>query len=151
MRPGTRPGYWRRRTLPYARAVAGIGVTELRLVVTAGDFDEALRFYRDALGLEELPSVSSPGGRVAILEAGRATLELADPTHAASIDDVEVGRRVAGHVRVCFAVADAGAATRTLEEAGAAVLAEPTPTPWGSLNSRLAAPAGLQLTLFERT
>jgi hypothetical protein len=29
------------------------------------------------------------------------------------------------------------------------VLAEPRPTPWGSLNSRLEAPAGLQLTLFQ--
>ncbi|HVM16099.1 MAG TPA: VOC family protein [Gaiellaceae bacterium] len=130
--------------------MAGIGVTELRLVVTAGDFDEALRFYRDVLGLEELPGVSSPGGRVAILEAGRATLELADAPHAAAIDEVEVGRRVAGHVRVCFAVDDADAATRALAAAGAEVLAEPRPTPWGSLNARLEAPAGLQLTLFER-
>jgi lactoylglutathione lyase len=125
-------------------------VTELRLVVTAEDFEEALRFYRDELGLEELPGVSSPGGRVAILEAGRATLELADPAHAASIDELEVGKRVAGHVRVCFAVADARASTRSLEAVGAKVLAEPQPTPWGSLNSRLEAPAGLQLTLFER-
>ena len=134
-----------------ARMPAGAhGVTELRLVVTAEDFDDALRFYRDVLGLEELPGVTSPGGRVAILEVGRATLELADPPHADSIDEVEVGRRVAGHVRVCFAVADAGATTRALEAAGAEVLAEPRPTPWGSLNARLEGPAGLQLTLFER-
>jgi hypothetical protein len=36
-----------------------------------------------------------------------------------------------------------------LADAGATVLAEPRPTPWGSLNSRLEAPAGLQLTLFQ--
>ena len=35
-----------------------------------------------------------------ILEAGRATTELADPGHAAYIDDVEVGRRVAGHIEL---------------------------------------------------
>ncbi|MEP7026236.1 MAG: VOC family protein, partial [Actinomycetota bacterium] len=87
------------------------GVTELRLVVTAPDYDEALRFYRDVLGLTERAAYSSPGGRVTILEAGRATLELADPPHAAYIDDVEVGRRVAGPVRVAFQVADAPAAT----------------------------------------
>jgi lactoylglutathione lyase len=29
------------------------------------------------------------------------------------------------------------------------VVAEPTETPWRSLNARLEAPAGLQLTLFE--
>ena len=32
----------------------GDGVLELRLVVTAPDYDEALRFYRDVLGLPEL-------------------------------------------------------------------------------------------------
>ena len=57
-------------------------VSELRLVVTAPDYEEALRFYRDVLGLAEGAAYSSPGGRVTILEAGRATLELADPSHA---------------------------------------------------------------------
>jgi len=124
-------------------------VHELRLVVTVDDYDAAVAFYRDALGLEELAVWSSPDGRVMLLGAGQATLELTDPGHAAYIDEVEVGRRVAGHVRVAFGVPDAGAATRTLAEAGATVLAEPTRTPWNSLNARLDAPAGLQLTLFE--
>ena len=125
------------------------GVTELRLVVTAPDYDEALRFYRDVLGLRQEAAVSSPGGRVAILAAGRATLELADLAHAEYIDEVEVGRRVAGHIRVAFGVGDSVTATARLAEAGATALAPPTPTPWRSLNSRLAAPAGLQLTLFS--
>ena len=51
-------------------------VREMRLVVTADDYDEALRFYRDVLGLRERAAYSSPGGRVVILEAGRATLEI---------------------------------------------------------------------------
>ncbi|MFI9811977.1 VOC family protein [Saccharothrix variisporea] len=123
-------------------------VRELRLVVTADDYDEALRFYRDVLGLPERAAFSSPGGRVTILEAGRATLEITDPPHAEYIDQVEVGRRVAGHIRVAFEVDDSTATTRELEEAGATVVAEPTRTPWNSLNSRLDAPAGLQLTLF---
>ncbi|MGW2568935.1 VOC family protein [Streptomyces sp. NPDC001537] len=124
-------------------------VRELRLVVTAPDYDEALRFYRDVLGLPERAAFSSPGGRVTILEAGRATLELTDPNHAAFIDEVEVGRRVAGHIRVAFQVDDADVATARLTAAGAEVLAEPTRTPWNSLNSRLEAPGALQLTLFE--
>lgn len=124
-------------------------VTELRLVVTAPDYEEALRFYRDVLGLTEQAAFSSPGGRVSILQAGRATLELADPPHAAYIDEVEVGRRVAGHIRVAFGVGDSVAVTARLGSAGAEVVAEPTETPWRSLNSRLRAPAGLQLTLFS--
>lgn len=124
-------------------------VTELRLVVTAPDYEEALRFYRDVLGLTEQAAFSSPGGRVTILQAGRATLELADPPHAAYIDEVEVGRRVAGHIRVAFGVGDTVAATARLASAGAEVIAGPTETPWRSLNSRLQAPADLQLTLFS--
>ncbi|MEO6769577.1 MAG: VOC family protein [Umezawaea sp.] len=124
-------------------------VRELRLVVTAADYDEALRFYRDVLGLPEQAAFSSPGGRVTILEAGRATLEIADPPHAAYIDEVEVGKRVAGHVRVAFQVDDVTVATGELVDGGATLIAEPTRTPWNSLNSRLSAPAGLQLTLFE--
>jgi lactoylglutathione lyase len=124
-------------------------VAELRLVVTASDYEDALRFYRDVLGLPERAAQSSPGGRVTILEAGRATLELADPPHAAYIDDVEVGRRVAGHIRVAFAVSDTPAAAARLAAAGAEVIAEPTPTPWQSVNARLQGPAGLQLTLFS--
>lgn len=123
-------------------------VRELRLVVTASDFDEALHLYRDVLGLTEVDAVSSPGGRVAILDAGRATLELADPAHAAYIDEVEVGRRVAGHLRVAFGVDDVDGATRSLADAGAEMLATPTATPWGSRNARFEGAAGLQLTLF---
>lgn len=104
-------------------------VTELRLVVTAPDYDQALHFYRDVLGLAERAAYASPGGRVTILEAGRATLELADPQHAAYIDQVEVGRRVAGHIRVAFQVGDAAAAAAT-GHGGYAVVAlcgEPEP------------------------
>jgi predicted enzyme related to lactoylglutathione lyase len=124
-------------------------VTELRLVVTAPDYDEALHFYRDVLGLPERAAFATDDGRVTILEAGRATLELADPNQAAFIDEVEVGRRVAGHIRVAFEVEDSSAMTATLADAGATVIAEPTRTPWGSLNARLEGPAGLQLTLFS--
>jgi predicted enzyme related to lactoylglutathione lyase len=128
---------------------ARVGVHQLRLVVTAEDFEEALRFYRDVLGLVEREAFSSEGGRVGILEAGRATLELADPAHAAFVDQVEVGRRVAGHVRVAFEVDDVANATARLAGAGATVVAEPVRTPWKSLNARLQGPAGLQLTVFE--
>ena len=125
------------------------GVRQLRLVVTAEDYDEALRFYRDVLGMTEQEAYSSPDGRVSILDGGRATLELTEPSHAAFIDEVEVGRRVAGHIRVALEVADSRAVTTLLAGAGATVIAEPTRTPWNSLNSRLEGPGGLQLTLFQ--
>jgi len=126
-------------------------VREMRLVVTATDYDEAVRFYRDVLGLSERAAYASPDGRVTILDAGRATLEIADPSQAAFIDAVEVGRRVAGHIRVAFQVDDAAAVASTLEAAGATLVADARRTPWGSDNARLEGPAGLQLTLFTES
>jgi lactoylglutathione lyase len=124
-------------------------VRQMRLVVTAADYDEALAFYRDVLGLPELAAFAVAGGRVSILDAGRATLEITDPIHAAYIDEVEVGRRVAGHIRVAFEVGDSAATTDRLIDAGATLIAAPTETPWRSLNARLQGPGDLQLTLFQ--
>ena len=123
-------------------------VSELRLVVTVDDYDEALRFFRDVLGLPVAATYDSFEGRATLLDCGRARLELFDNAQARHIDEVEVGRRVAGRIRVAFEVDDTPSTTALLEDAGANVLAPPTRTPWGSLNARIEAPAGLQLTLF---
>lgn len=127
-----------------------IGVSQLRLVVEAANFDEAMAFYRDALGLTQDLFLESEGGaKVLILEAGRATLEIVNPEQKAMIDDLEVGQPVSRNIRVAFEVDDAPTATERLVEAGADLLAAPVETPWRSLNSRLEAPAGLQITLFQ--
>jgi catechol 2,3-dioxygenase-like lactoylglutathione lyase family enzyme len=126
-------------------------VRQLRLAVTADDYEAALHYYRDVLGLTEQATYHRPDGdaRVTILEAGRATLELIEPAYAEYIDEIEVGRRVAGHVRVAFEVDDSAAATARAVEAGLEVVAEPRRTPWDSLNARLEGPAHLQLTIFQ--
>jgi predicted enzyme related to lactoylglutathione lyase len=125
-------------------------VRELRLVVTADDYDAAVAFYRDVLGMPvSAEYLSEDQGRVVILEAGVATLEIGDRPHAAYVDEVEVGRQVAGHVRVALRVDDADVATEAARAAGAEVVAPPTLTPWQSLNARLEAPAELQVTLFQ--
>ena len=126
------------------------GARQLRLVVEAEDFDAALRFYRDVLGLSQEAAFEADGdARVVILAAGRATLELVNPAQKRYIDRVEVGREVAGHIRVAFEVEDAEAVTRRLDEGGATVVAQPTRTPWDSLNARLDAPADLHVTVFQ--
>jgi predicted enzyme related to lactoylglutathione lyase len=125
-------------------------VRQLRLVVEADDYEEAVRFYRDVLGLPEEAAFEADGdARVMILDAGRATLELANPAQKRMIDDVEVGRQVAPRVRVAFEVDDAAEVAQRLEDAGARVVAPPTRTPWESLNARLDAPAGLHITVFQ--
>lgn len=129
-------------------------VTQLRLVVETEDFEAALAFYRDVLGLPEEESYQGDGGaRVAILSVPSATLELSNPAQVRLIDDVEVGRPAARpyplSIRVAFEVADAREATDRLVAGGAHLVAAPTETPWRSLNSRLEAPGGLQITAFE--
>jgi catechol 2,3-dioxygenase-like lactoylglutathione lyase family enzyme len=123
-------------------------VQQLRLVLTVPDFDAALRFYRDALGLDVEAVWASQGGHVVLLSAGRATLELVDEAHAAEIDRIEVGHRVAGPVRVAFQVDDSEAVANRLVEAGATLVGGPVTTPWNDRNVRLEVPGGTQLTLF---
>jgi catechol 2,3-dioxygenase-like lactoylglutathione lyase family enzyme len=124
-------------------------VTELRVVLTVEDFDGALRFYRDALGLEQVADWSSADGRVVLLSAGSATLELLDEAQADYVDRIEAGARVAGPVRLALGVPDSEAAARRLVGAGAEHVAAPVTTPWGDRNARVRAPDGLQLTLFS--
>ena len=125
-------------------------VSQLRLVVHAEDYDEAVTFFRDALGLPVAEAYDSEGGaQVMILDAGRATLELSNTPQVELIDQVEVGRRVAPHFRVALEVDDCDAATQVALDAGAEGIAPPTLTPWSSRNARLQAPAGIQLTLFQ--
>jgi lactoylglutathione lyase len=96
-------------------------VTELRVALTVSDFDEAVSFYRDALGLEQL---------------------------AEKVDAIEAGRRVSGVVRLALEVEDSTETARRLVAAGAEELAPPVVTPWGDRNARVQAPDGMQLTLF---
>ncbi len=120
----------------------------MRVSLTVADFDEAVAFYRDALGLRQLADWSSEEGRVVLLEAGRATLELFDERQAENVDGIEAGRRVSGPVRLALEVIDSEETARRLVGAGAEQVAPPVVTPWGDRNARVRAPDGMQLTLF---
>ena len=121
----------------------------LRVVLTVPDFGEAVAFYRDALGLEQLADWSGDDGRVILLDAGHATLELFDEQQAASVDRIEAGSRVSGTVRLALEVDDLDGTAQRLLAAGATAEAEPVVPPWGGRNARLRTPDGMQLTLFS--
>jgi lactoylglutathione lyase len=125
------------------------GSVELRVALTVPDFDRAVAFYRDTLGLEQLADWSGEDGRVILLDAGSATLELFDEQQAESVDRIEAGRRVSGPVRLAIRVDDVEAAADRLLAAGAQAMAPPVVPPWGGRNARLRAPDGMQLTLFS--
>jgi methylmalonyl-CoA/ethylmalonyl-CoA epimerase len=124
---------------------------QLRLIIETDDFDEALRFYRDVLGMPEQAAFATDGDdRVAILHAGIATVELATRAHARSIDEVE-GMPPAQEptLRIALEVDDTAEAVTAAAGAGAPVLAPPTLTPFRSLNARVQGPAGWQVTFFQ--
>ncbi len=129
-------------------------VTQLRLILETEDLDAALAFYRDVVGLPEREAYSGgDGARVHILDVPSATLELANPKQVAFIDRVEVGAPAAHTypltVRIAFEVVDATAADQAWQAGGAEPVAPPAVTPWRSLNARLEAPGGMQVTAFQ--
>lgn len=125
-----------------------MAIQELRLVLTMDDLDSAIRFFRDTLGMEQVGAFENDGGHAILLDAGRATLELFDEAQAKAIDDIEVGRRVAGKVRIAIQIPNSDSAARALAAVGAEILGDPVMTPWGDRNVRLQGPEGIQLTLF---
>jgi predicted enzyme related to lactoylglutathione lyase len=125
-------------------------VRQLRLVVHATDYGDAVRFFRDTLGMPVAEAYSGDGGaEVMILDAGRATLEISNTAQVEMIDEVEVGRRVAPQFRVALEVDDCAAAASDAVAGGGVPVAPPTETPWRSLNARFDVPGGVHLTLFE--
>ena len=125
------------------------GVDELRVVLTVEDFQSSLSVLRDVLGMEVVAQFDDGGGPVVLLSAGRATIELSDRAHSDHIDGLEVGRTVPVPVRLAVHVPDTETATAALIAAGLTLLGPPAATPWGSINSRVVGPAGVQLTLFD--
>ncbi|GAA2170643.1 hypothetical protein GCM10009846_01760 [Agrococcus versicolor] len=124
---------------------------QLRLIIETDDFDAAVRFYRDVLGMPEQAAFATEGDdRVSILHAGVATIELASSAHARAIDEVEGMPATSGPtLRLALEVDDTARAVAAVADAGADVLAPPTRTPFRSLNARVQGPAGWQVTFFQ--
>jgi tRNA(Arg) A34 adenosine deaminase TadA/catechol 2,3-dioxygenase-like lactoylglutathione lyase family enzyme len=126
-------------------------VHELRVAVTAPDHEAAVLFYRDVIGMPQVADWTSADGKVVVLDGGRATLELIDEAQASYVDANEVGRRVAGQIRLALEVDDSASLSERTRKNGAVLLGKgPVDTPWGDRTVRLSAPADLQLTLFSK-
>jgi lactoylglutathione lyase len=123
-------------------------VRELRLALTVDNYDELVGFYRDVFGLPVIEAWDDPSGKGAILDAGRATLELLSVAQSELVDRVEVGERVSGPIRLALEVDDSVATAEALVAGGAERVAGPVVTPWRHRNVRVRAPDGMQLTLF---
>jgi methylmalonyl-CoA/ethylmalonyl-CoA epimerase len=123
---------------------------ELRLALTTADFDRLSNFYRLGLGLEPTQTWPSDQGRALVLDLGRATLEVFDEKQAQTVDNIEVGQRVSGRIRLALQVPDLQAATGRLLAHGAKLVHPPVDTAWGDTCVRFEDPDGMQVTLFQK-
>lgn len=124
-------------------------VLELRVALTSRDYDRAVKFYCEALGIEPAQFWNNDGGRALILNMGSGTLEIFDEGQAQAIDRLEAGRRVSGQIRFALQVPDLDAAVERLLVHGEIMVHPPVVTPWGDRNARFQDPEGIQITLFE--
>ena len=124
-------------------------VLELRVALTTEAFDRLSDFYRQGLGLEPSQEWPQDQGRSLVLDLGRATLEVFDEQQAATVDQLEVGRRVSGKFRIALQVPDLDAAIERLVAHGATLVHPPVLTSWGDRSARFQDPDGLQVTLYE--
>ena len=124
-------------------------VLQLRVALTAKDYDTLVAFYHEGLGLESGPMWTTEDERAQIYDMGNATLEIFDEAAAAMVDNIEVGRRVSGQVRFAIQVPDVDAALERLLAKGAKLVHKPMVTPWKDRNARVESPDGLQITLFQ--
>lgn len=124
-------------------------VIELRIALTAQDYERLARFYSLGLGLEPTQFWANEQGRSLVLDMGRATFELFDEQQAETIDQLEAGQRISGTVRLALQVPDLEAAMQRLLDHGAKLMHLPVETPWGETNVRLQDPEGMQITLFQ--
>lgn len=124
-------------------------ILQLRVAITASDYERLVKFYCDGLGLEPAAVWNNDGGRALMLEMGQATLELFDERQAEVIDQLEAEKRVSGQIRFALQVPDLLSAMERALANGATLVHAPVETPWGDLNIRLQAPDGMQVTLFQ--
>jgi predicted enzyme related to lactoylglutathione lyase len=123
-------------------------ILELRVALTVEDYASVMRFYQEGLGLEPA-ALWTDAGEARLYEMGRGTLELFDEAHAASVDEIEVGKRLSGQIRFALQVPDLDTALKNALAYGATLEHEPVKTPWGDYNVRIKSPDGMQITLFQ--
>lgn len=132
-----------------AAAPAPAPIGEVRVAFTVDKYEQAVALYRDTLGLPMAEEWNTSQGRGMVLQAGPATIELLDTPQAAFVDEIEVGRRVAGPIRIALEVPSLASASVAFAEHGAEPLHDAVRTPWEHHNQRLQTADGAQITLYQ--
>ena len=124
--------------------------------IATESIDDALAFWRDALGLEVVHTeeVAEQGVRVAMLPVGEPRVELLEPTHAESPVAKFLRKRGPGVHHVAVRVADIRASLARLKAQGARLIDEEPRTGAGGCLVAFVHPqsaGGVLLELVEHT
>lgn len=95
---------------------AGASISHIGIAVSG--LSESLSFYRDVLGLPEVPLADSDGARIVGLTAGDSLVELLEAESADSPIAKFVAKRGPGIHHICFAVDDLDDALARCREHG---------------------------------
>ncbi|MCC7367576.1 MAG: methylmalonyl-CoA epimerase [Chloroflexi bacterium] len=100
------------------------------VAVAVDNLDEALKYYRDILGLDEITTMTldDRGLKVGLIKAGPSEIELLEPLHDDSTVARFLDRRGPGLHHICFEVEDVEKSMRYYEGKGATFI-DPVPRP----------------------
>lgn len=86
--------------------------------IAVRDIASLLPFFRDVLGLPEIPLANSDGARIVGLAAGASLVELLESSMAGTPIAKYIEKRGPGIHHICFAVDDLDASLQRCREAG---------------------------------
>ena len=123
------------------------------LGVAVSSLDEALKFWRDGLGLElhEVETVEDQGVRVALLPIGASRIELLEATGAETPVGKFIAKRGAGIHHLCLQVADIHAKLAELKTRGIRLIDETPRLGAGGMLVAFVHPASTGGVLLELT
>lgn len=130
--------------MPDAPRIAHIGIA-------VEDIGEALRFYRDVLGLTPHPAEASDGATIVSLPFGESEVELLQPTDPESPIARFLARRGPGIHHVCYRVPDLDAALAGARAAGYRLVDETPRTGAGGCRIAFLHPKSTAGILIELT
>ena len=100
------------------------GTRIAHLGIAVRTLDEILPFYRDILGLPEVPLDDADGARITGLQAGESLVELLESESPESPIGRYVAKRGPGIHHICFAVDDLDATLERCRAAGVRLIDE---------------------------
>ncbi len=128
-------------------------ISELRLVIEAQDWDAAVEFYRDALGLPLREGYANGDSAQIVLEAGSASIELVHPELPPADSGRDAPTDLAApsspRIRLVVRSDDARETAAALHRAGADVVGDPQLTSIGTVKARVVGPDHMPITVFQ--